>query len=521
MLLDFLSSPETCFLVLLIKQLHLVVNDWTGFCHACHRYSARTTQGDKHQSETSETGKDLQEDLRSDRRMSCDTHEGFHRESRTSFAAEYEEGIENPNASVNINNDRVQVTTLVNYSESEGDSDGDCDQTSDDYDCHHASHDGEGINEDVDRNSCDCDAKDQLSICRLYHLDDAEVASEFHTSCCKTEQMESTLYNGSYTTKTSVKGRPVFTHDSITKETNKRSKIDGIESYDPGTDLEHQMNSSKNSVDCNSVDCKHESGNSVDRKHESGNSVDCKHESGNSVDCKHESGNSVDCKHESGNSVDCKHESGNSVDCKHESGNSVDCKHESGNSVDCKHESGNSVDCKHESGNSVDCKHESGNSVDCKHESGNSVDCKHESGNSVDCTHESGNSVDCKHESGNSVDCKHESGNSVDCKHESGNSVDCKHESGNSVDCKHESGNSVDCKQDSGNSVDCKPDSGNTVVGTGPSSDCLDRTMAVLIRLRLKVERLKDQSLFPYNPTPLLRLLYMCEQLYENLTHVE
>ena len=309
-LLDFLSSPETCFLVLLIKQLHLVVNDWTGFCHACHRYSARTT---------AETGKELQEDLRSDRRMSCDTHEGFHRESRTSFAAEYEEGIENTNASVNINNDRVQVTTLVNYSDSEDDTDDDCDRTSDDYDCHHASHDGEGINEGVHRDSCDCDATDQLSFRRIYHLDDTEVASEIHTSCCKTEQIESTLDNGSCTAKTTVKRRTVFTIDSVTKETNKCSEIDstnGIESYDPGTDLEHQMNSPENSADC-------------------------------------------------------------------------------------------------------------------------------------------------------------------------------------------------------------KPDSGNTGVVTGLSSDCLDRTMAVLIRLRLKVERLQEQALFPYNATPLLRLLHMCEELYENLTHVE
>ena len=310
-MLDLLSSPETCFLALLIKQLHLIVRDWTAFCHACHRYGAQTRQVDKHLSETSET--DVQKDFPTDRCMSCDTHDGFHRESRTSYATEYVEGIEKMNASVNINNDCAHAATLVNYSDSENGSDGDCDQTGDDYDCRHASRDGEERNEGGHEDSCDCDAKDQLSLHRTYHLDDI-VASEFHRSRCKNEQMESTLYNGSCTAKTSVKGRTVFTHDSVTKETNTCSKLDSaniIESCGPRTDFEHEMNSSENSVDY-------------------------------------------------------------------------------------------------------------------------------------------------------------------------------------------------------------KQDSGNTSVGTRPSSDCLDRTMAVLIRLRLKVERLQDQSLFPYNATPLLRLLHMCEQLYEN-----
>eukprot|EP00058_Branchiostoma_floridae_P009053 XP_002594541.1 hypothetical protein BRAFLDRAFT_104462 [Branchiostoma floridae] len=43
----------------------------------------------------------------------------------------------------------------------------------------------------------------------------------------------------------------------------------------------------------------------------------------------------------------------------------------------------------------------------------------------------------------------------------------------------------------------------------------LDRTMGVLIRLRLAVERLNDKKLFPYNVSPLVRLLEMVEAKYE------
>ncbi|XP_035661786.1 protein Lines homolog 1-like [Branchiostoma floridae] len=45
----------------------------------------------------------------------------------------------------------------------------------------------------------------------------------------------------------------------------------------------------------------------------------------------------------------------------------------------------------------------------------------------------------------------------------------------------------------------------------------LDRTMGVLIRLRLAVERLSDKKLFPYNVSPLLRLLAMVEDKYEEV----
>jgi protein Lines len=43
----------------------------------------------------------------------------------------------------------------------------------------------------------------------------------------------------------------------------------------------------------------------------------------------------------------------------------------------------------------------------------------------------------------------------------------------------------------------------------------LDDTMRVLIRLRLQISRLVSKSLFPYNIGPVLRLLEMCESLYE------
>lgn len=43
----------------------------------------------------------------------------------------------------------------------------------------------------------------------------------------------------------------------------------------------------------------------------------------------------------------------------------------------------------------------------------------------------------------------------------------------------------------------------------------LDDTMRVLIRLRLQISRLVSKSLFPYNIGPVLRLLEVCESLYE------
>ncbi|XP_049882153.1 protein lines [Pectinophora gossypiella] len=43
----------------------------------------------------------------------------------------------------------------------------------------------------------------------------------------------------------------------------------------------------------------------------------------------------------------------------------------------------------------------------------------------------------------------------------------------------------------------------------------LDDTMRVLIRLRLQISRLVSKSLFPYNISPVLRLLEVCESLYE------
>ncbi|CAG4960606.1 unnamed protein product [Parnassius apollo] len=43
----------------------------------------------------------------------------------------------------------------------------------------------------------------------------------------------------------------------------------------------------------------------------------------------------------------------------------------------------------------------------------------------------------------------------------------------------------------------------------------VDDTMRVLIRLRLQISRLVSKSLFPYNISPVLRLLEVCESLYE------
>jgi len=44
----------------------------------------------------------------------------------------------------------------------------------------------------------------------------------------------------------------------------------------------------------------------------------------------------------------------------------------------------------------------------------------------------------------------------------------------------------------------------------------LERTMSVLIRLRMSIGRLVEHSLYPYNISPVLRLLEKCEELYES-----
>lgn len=43
----------------------------------------------------------------------------------------------------------------------------------------------------------------------------------------------------------------------------------------------------------------------------------------------------------------------------------------------------------------------------------------------------------------------------------------------------------------------------------------LDNTMTVLIRLKIQITRLVSKDLFPYNISPILRLLEVCEGLYE------
>ena len=52
------------------------------------------------------------------------------------------------------------------------------------------------------------------------------------------------------------------------------------------------------------------------------------------------------------------------------------------------------------------------------------------------------------------------------------------------------------------------------VIDTVPES--LEKTMSVLIRLRLSIERLATVGLFPYSPGPLLRLMERVEQFYDD-----
>ena len=51
--------------------------------------------------------------------------------------------------------------------------------------------------------------------------------------------------------------------------------------------------------------------------------------------------------------------------------------------------------------------------------------------------------------------------------------------------------------------------------GGNGSTDTLSETMSVLIRLRLQISRLVSRSLYPYDISPILRLLESCENLYE------
>lgn len=51
--------------------------------------------------------------------------------------------------------------------------------------------------------------------------------------------------------------------------------------------------------------------------------------------------------------------------------------------------------------------------------------------------------------------------------------------------------------------------------GNSSRSNELDDTMSVLIRLKMQINRLVSRNLFPYNITPILRLLEVCENFYE------
>ena len=48
---------------------------------------------------------------------------------------------------------------------------------------------------------------------------------------------------------------------------------------------------------------------------------------------------------------------------------------------------------------------------------------------------------------------------------------------------------------------------------------CVDQVLAMFIRVRLKITKLHDHDLFPYNPRPLLAVLQQCEDRYELITH--
>lgn len=60
--------------------------------------------------------------------------------------------------------------------------------------------------------------------------------------------------------------------------------------------------------------------------------------------------------------------------------------------------------------------------------------------------------------------------------------------------------------------VSCETTSGSSI---SRSINELDETMTVLIRLRHQISRLVNKQLFPYNINPVLRLLEVCESLYE------
>lgn len=60
--------------------------------------------------------------------------------------------------------------------------------------------------------------------------------------------------------------------------------------------------------------------------------------------------------------------------------------------------------------------------------------------------------------------------------------------------------------------ISCETSSGASM---SRSANELDETMTVLIRLRHQISRLVNKQLFPYNINPVLRLLEVCESLYE------
>lgn len=48
------------------------------------------------------------------------------------------------------------------------------------------------------------------------------------------------------------------------------------------------------------------------------------------------------------------------------------------------------------------------------------------------------------------------------------------------------------------------------------TENTVDKVMTVLIRLRIKLDRLCNKGLFPYNVKPIIVLIEQCEELYEN-----
>ncbi|XP_078616563.1 protein Lines homolog 1-like [Branchiostoma floridae x Branchiostoma japonicum] len=83
------------------------------------------------------------------------------------------------------------------------------------------------------------------------------------------------------------------------------------------------------------------------------------------------------------------------------------------------------------------------------------------------------------------------------------------------VETPHYKHSQENCDGDKGDTSSESSDDDADSTDNVEEESTLDRTMGVLIRLRLAVERLNDKKLFPYNVSPLVKLLEMVEAKYE------